>query len=260
MKWLLYQVRLVHVRRLAVAEEAQNDRQRQTDFGGGDDDHEYRKDDPCEVLGVQVGGEGDEVDAHRLQHQFDGHQYEYRVAAGKNAVHPDREKDGTQDKEVVDRDHSPSSPRARTIAPIRHDQTSERSRTEEPDGEERVRHALKRDNVDLVAFAGKLGAGDSDDRGDHEGESSQSRERFLGAILRRGKVPDARKHHCEQDEDRHGTAVDHHLHNRQELRRQQDKQPRHGHKCEDQEERGVNHVLRYDHARHWRLPVPPRKK
>ena len=56
-----HHVRFVHVGGLAVAEEAQDDRQREADFGGGDDDHEDREDDAGELLRVEVDGEGDKL-------------------------------------------------------------------------------------------------------------------------------------------------------------------------------------------------------
>ena len=66
---------------------------------------------------------------------------------------------------------------------------------------------------------------------------SERRERPLRPVQGSRQVSDAREHHREQHEDRDRAAVDEHLHDRQELCRQQDEYPGNGQQREDEEQR-----------------------
>src|SRR6185295_9598323 len=102
----------VEVGAVEVAVDQQHDREPDADLGGGD-----RDDEECEDLAgrrVQVRGECDEVDVHRVEHQLDAHEHEHAVAAGEHAVDADAEQHRGEDEELVE-DHQ--SLRAITTAP-----------------------------------------------------------------------------------------------------------------------------------------------
>ena len=104
---------------------------------------------PDEQRRRRVDGEGDEVDAHGVQHQLDRHQDQHGVAPRQHAVDADREEDRAEHEEVLQRDllrdtvstyASPSSCMAMTMAPTSATSSTTRRDLERhsPAAEERV--------------------------------------------------------------------------------------------------------------------------
>src|SRR5262249_15024785 len=90
-----HRVDLVEVDRGSVAVEHEDDRESDTDFGGGDRDDEqgeHLADD-----GVVQRAERDEVDVDRVEDQLDRHQHHDAVAAGEHPVNADGEERGTEE-------------------------------------------------------------------------------------------------------------------------------------------------------------------
>src|SRR5581483_248415 len=96
-------VHFVHIRRPAVPEDPQNHRERQPHLRRRDRDHEHREDDASEQRRRCVHGERHHVDADGIQHQLHGHQDQHGVPPRQHAVHPDREEDGAEHDEVLQR-------------------------------------------------------------------------------------------------------------------------------------------------------------
>src|SRR5688572_15634924 len=90
----LHEVDLVEVDADPVAVDEQDDRQSDAHLGGGDGNHEEGEDLPGGV--VELGGEGDEVDVHGVEHQLDAHQHEDAVAPRQHAVDAGAEQEGGQ--------------------------------------------------------------------------------------------------------------------------------------------------------------------
>src|SRR4051794_24359807 len=76
----LQRVDLGEVDRVQVAVDDQDDRQADTDLGGGDGDDEQGEDLPGDV--VVEGAERDEVDVDGGEDELDRHQHEHAVLAG----------------------------------------------------------------------------------------------------------------------------------------------------------------------------------
>src|SRR5258706_3009248 len=82
---------LVDERRLAVAEDGDDDREADGRLGGGDG-HDHQRDHRAVTL--QIGDERAErhdAEIHRIEHQLDGHQHRDRVPAGEEPERPDGE-------------------------------------------------------------------------------------------------------------------------------------------------------------------------
>src|SRR6266511_35291 len=92
-------VDFVEARAAQVPIDQQDDGKADADLGGRDGDHEQREHLPGDRL--VVGGEGNEVDVHRVEHQLDAHQDQHPVAAREYAVDPGAEQERAEDEELV---------------------------------------------------------------------------------------------------------------------------------------------------------------
>src|SRR5579862_394671 len=100
----LQKINLIRVHRLFVAEEGDDQAQAHGGFGGGVGNHE-----DGEHLTVHVMKhlrKSHQVDVHRVQDQFDGHENNDHVAAGEHADHADGKKSGAEIEIPTDGNHS----------------------------------------------------------------------------------------------------------------------------------------------------------
>src|ERR1700733_3454595 len=99
------QINLIHIDRVFIAKEGDQNSQPHGGFGGGID---YDKD--CENLPVQPSPhtrEGHQIKVYRVQNQLDRHQHDDHVAAGKPSDHAQHE-ECCRNHEIVkggDRNH-----------------------------------------------------------------------------------------------------------------------------------------------------------
>src|SRR5436309_505076 len=97
------QVEAVGLHRPPHTEDHDDDRQPQRDLGDRDRDREEREDQPEEV--AVESGEGDQIDVHGVEHQFDPEQDPDRVAPREDAKEADREHE-RREREVRGQAHS----------------------------------------------------------------------------------------------------------------------------------------------------------
>ncbi len=83
------------------------------DFGRRDRDDEQRENLSGDV--PPEGGERDQVDVHRVEHQLDAHEHEHRVLPRQDAVDAGAEEERTEDQVAVETHRQ--SLRAITTAP-----------------------------------------------------------------------------------------------------------------------------------------------
>jgi hypothetical protein len=79
-----------------------NDRDSHGSFGGGHGDDEQSEKMPLQLVGVQVFIENDEIDIHRVQHQFDRHEDGDQVPSDQEPVDPYKEHDCGDNQEMND--------------------------------------------------------------------------------------------------------------------------------------------------------------
>src|SRR5438309_53138 len=88
------QVEAVGLHRPPHTEDHDDDRQPQRDLGDRDRDREEREDQPEEV--AVESGEGDQIDVHGVEHQFDTEQDPDRVAPREDVKEDDHEHDRSE--------------------------------------------------------------------------------------------------------------------------------------------------------------------
>src|ERR1700722_6093490 len=96
-------VHFVGEQRFAIAEKRQNDSQADGGFSSC-----CRDDKNCEYLAVHVAEhvrEGDQVNVHRVQNQFDGHQNDDDVSTREHAVHADGDQRESGPKKIIYGNH-----------------------------------------------------------------------------------------------------------------------------------------------------------
>src|SRR5688572_5046832 len=125
----MHQIGFVHVDRVSVVEQRNENRQTDRGFRGGDGHDE--KDEDESVSLPELFGVGEEREVHRVHHQLDGHEDGDAVPAREHAHDVDREQDRAEDQKPLRRDHfvtsegrvRPLSSRAPTIAASRRMET-----------------------------------------------------------------------------------------------------------------------------------------
>src|SRR5271156_5529608 len=96
-------VHFIGEQRFAIAEKRQDDSEADGGFSGGVSDYKN-----CEDLAVHVAEhvrEGDQVDVHCVQNQFDGHQNDDDIPAREHADHADGEQRETEPKIMIHGNH-----------------------------------------------------------------------------------------------------------------------------------------------------------
>src|SRR5215216_5203710 len=99
--------RVVHVERLAVAEDGDDDPEAHGGLGGRDRHHDEDEELPRHV--AEVAGEGDEGQVHGVEHQLDAHEHLDGVALDDDADHADGEEHGREREIPGQGDHRSSS-------------------------------------------------------------------------------------------------------------------------------------------------------
>src|SRR5215210_7406371 len=102
--------RVVHVERLAVAEDGDDNPEPHGGLGGRDRHHDEDEELPRHVS--EVAGEGDERQVHGVEHQLDAHEHLDGVALDDDADHADGEQHGREREVPGQRDHRSSPPPA----------------------------------------------------------------------------------------------------------------------------------------------------
>src|SRR5919106_5630951 len=98
-----HQRHVFDVHRRPVAEDENHDREPDADLGRGDCDDEEGEHLAGHPRLLQKCRERHEIDVDRVQHQLDREQYENGVRSGEDSINADREEQGGQDQEVVER-------------------------------------------------------------------------------------------------------------------------------------------------------------
>src|SRR5450759_2703783 len=101
---VLQQVRVVHRCRPPGAEDRDDDRKSDHDFGGGHHHDEERHD--LAIQGAVHPGEGHQRQVHAVEHQLHAHEHHDGVAPQQETQDANREQDGRQEQ-VVRRGHDP---------------------------------------------------------------------------------------------------------------------------------------------------------
>src|SRR5439155_21989901 len=96
----------------ADADHTNDDVDREDNLGGGDGEDEYDEDRAGDARGIQVRGEGDEVQADGVEHELHAHEDEHRVPPGEDAVDAKAEDNCAQDEVVLQRNHARTRPPA----------------------------------------------------------------------------------------------------------------------------------------------------
>src|SRR5207249_3050900 len=96
---LLHQIESVDIHLPAGSVDLHDDRDADHHLGRSDGDHQEGKDDAIE--GIQVAADGREGEVHCVEHQFDAHEDDERVAANQEADRPHREQRAAQEQKGI---------------------------------------------------------------------------------------------------------------------------------------------------------------
>src|SRR5204862_5299498 len=103
----VHQIRFIHVDRVAVMKQRDENGQADGGFRGGDGHDEEDEDESVHLMKLPRVGEEGEVDG--VHHELDGHEDGDAVLARQDADHADREQDRAEDQKVMCRDHGAAS-------------------------------------------------------------------------------------------------------------------------------------------------------